>query len=209
MVYQVADEPLELTEPAYDAPPMFKDADERRMHVRAYNHWASLLRGRAFPSIADLDPASLDDFGPNGILLDFTRDREAPTLRFVGKRLREECGLAAQDVSLADVPPRSLISRLTDHYSEIITTRAPIGFEAEFISQRGCNTLYRGILMPLSSDGRSIDFIHGVINWKEVADVELAAEIVAEVAEALAVTPAVANRGAEPFEAALSPRMPT
>ena len=28
--------------------------DERRMHVRAYNHWVSLLEGRDFPSIEDL-----------------------------------------------------------------------------------------------------------------------------------------------------------
>ena len=28
--------------------------DERRMHVRAYNYWASLLNGRDIPSIEDL-----------------------------------------------------------------------------------------------------------------------------------------------------------
>jgi hypothetical protein len=30
--------------------------------------------------------------------------------------------------------------------------------------------MYRGILMPFSSDGSAIDFIYGVINWKELAD---------------------------------------
>jgi hypothetical protein len=200
MAYQVADEPLELTEPAYDMPPIFKDADERRMNVRAYNYWTSLLRGRAFPSIADLDPGSLDDFGPNSVLVDFTRGREPPRLRFVGQRLREECGLPSQDVSLTDVPPRSLISRLTDHCVVIFANRAPTSFEAEFLSRRGLNTLCRGTLMPLSSDGRTIDFIYGVINWKEFADVELAAALTAEIAEVLA-EPAATNTGrAEPFE---------
>ena len=27
------------------------------MHVRAYNHWVSLLDGRDFPSIDDLEPS--------------------------------------------------------------------------------------------------------------------------------------------------------
>ena len=46
------------------------------MHVRAYNHWVSLLHGRAYPSIEDLDPANIADFGPHCVLLDFTaRDR--------------------------------------------------------------------------------------------------------------------------------------
>jgi len=187
MAYQVADDALELTEPAFDAPPTFREADERRLHVRAYNHWASLLRGRAFPSLADLDPEGAGDFGPNGVLIDLRGGAAgAPTLRFVGRSLREECGLAPGAAGLDEVPERSLLSRLTDHHAEILARRAPIGFEAEFVSHRALRTLYRGILMPLSSDGRTIDFVHGVINWKEVAGVDLAAGLVAEVAEALA-----------------------
>ncbi len=68
---------------------------------------------------------------------------------------------------IADVPGRSLLSRLTDHYLQIIANRAPIGFEAEFVNQRGHSICYRGILMPFSSDGDTIDFIYGVINWKD------------------------------------------
>jgi hypothetical protein len=39
--------------------------DERRMHVRAYNYWYSLLDGRDYPSIEDLDPGNIEDFGPH------------------------------------------------------------------------------------------------------------------------------------------------
>ena len=175
---------LDLSEPDFEAPPIFADQDERRMHVRAYNYWASLLRGRELPSVTDLDPASLDDFGPHSILLDFTEDRENPRLRYIGALLREECGLSSADIALDRVPSRSLVSRLTDHFFEIIANRAPIGFEAEFVSQRGNNTLYRGILMPLSSDGDSIDFIYGVINWKELAGAEFEAQLAFEAHEA-------------------------
>ena len=47
-------------------------ADERRMHVRAYNYWCSLLEGRDYPSIEDLEPGNIEDFGPHSVLLDFT-----------------------------------------------------------------------------------------------------------------------------------------
>jgi hypothetical protein len=176
----MSDDFLDLAEPEFEAPPVFADQDERRMHVRAYNYWASLLRGREFPSVTDLEPENLDDFGPHSVLLDFTKDRENPRLRFIGKALREECGLDSTDLALDKVPSRSLISRLTDHFFEIIANRAPIGFEAEFVSQRGNNTMYRGILMPLSSDGRAIDYIYGVINWKELADPEFEAQLALE-----------------------------
>ena len=39
-----------------DGPPPGIGQDERRMQVRAYNHWASLLQDCNFPSIDNLEP---------------------------------------------------------------------------------------------------------------------------------------------------------
>jgi len=142
--------------------------DERRMHVRAYNYWVSLLDGRDFPSIEDLEPGDVQDFAGNSLLLDFTCGRDNPGIPYLGGAIREECGLDEHTRSIADVPSRSLLSRLTDHYMQIIANRAPVGFEAEYVNQRSVNICYRGILMPFSSDGETIDFIYGVINWKAV-----------------------------------------
>ena len=141
-------------------------SDERRMHVRAYNYWVSLLNGRDYPSIEDLEPGEVSDFAKHSVLLDFTAGRDNPATPYVGAAIREECGLAEGIESIDEVPSRSLLSRLTDHYLQIIANRAPIGFEAEFVNQRGEPICYRGILMPFSSDGDTIDFIYGVINWK-------------------------------------------
>ncbi|MGL4312931.1 MAG: PAS domain-containing protein [Sphingomonas sp.] len=163
--------------------------DERRMQVRAYNYWVSLLDGRAYPAIADLNPENIADFGPHSVLLDFTDGIEDPSIRYLGSVLREECGMVGEDVRISQVPGRSLLSRLTDHYLQIIANRAPIGFEAEFTGTRGHNTLYRGILMPFSSDGEQIDFIYGVINWKELVDAATQAMLEAQVAEAVKAAP--------------------
>ncbi|MGE5722092.1 MAG: hypothetical protein ACM3YM_06495 [Sphingomonadales bacterium] len=181
-------------EPRMEAPPEI-GFDERRMHVRAYNYWVSLLGGRAYPSIEDLEPANLDDFGPHSVLLDFTGGCDNPSIAFVGRSLREQCELGQGIDNVSQVPSRSLLSRLTDHYLQIIANCAPIGFEAEFVSHKGVNTLYRGILMPLSSDGETIDFIYGVINWKELADNATTAQINEQVDRAIASPPAI---GASP-----------
>ena len=142
--------------------------DERRMHVRAYNYWVSVLDGRDFPSIEDLEPGDVADFSPHSVLLDFTCGAENPAMPYLGAAIRDECGLDDDMRNISEVPSRSLLSRLTDHYMQIIANRAPIGFEAEFENQRGENICYRGILLPFSSDGDTIDFIYGVINWKRV-----------------------------------------
>ncbi|HEV7312100.1 hypothetical protein [Sphingopyxis sp.] len=168
---------------AIDAPAVV-GVDERRMQVRAYNYWASLLADRAYPSVEDLD---LDgaDFGPHSVLLDFTAGVENPGLAFLGDRLREESQIDEDVHYISQIPGRSLLSRLTDHYLQIIANRAPIGFEAEFVNDRGVTIMYRGILLPFSSDDDTIDFIMGVINWKEAVPADEAEELQLSVEQAL------------------------
>lgn len=172
--------------------------DERRMQVRAYNHWASHLGERVFPLIDELNPAELSDFGPYSVLIDFTPGIEDPLVRYLGDKLAAECGGRGAINRLSDVPPRSLLSRITDHYLQILANHAPIGFEAEFVSQHGTSTLYRGILLPYSSDGETIDFLYGVINWKEIADQVAADELLLEIDQALdLVEPQDASEGTQ------------
>ncbi|WP_442896927.1 PAS domain-containing protein [Erythrobacter sp.] len=177
-------------ENARDLPPEAIGQDERRMQVRAYNHWASLLGDHDFPSIEDLEPADLPDFGPHSVLLDFSTGIEDPVVQYLGDALGEEClgadrSRASQIERLSDVPPRSLLSRITDHYMQILANQAPIGFEAEFVNERGTSVLYRGILLPFSSDRETIDFVYGVINWKEMADAATADELLLAIDQAI------------------------
>ena len=177
-------------EPAEDdapqAPPPAIGQDERRMQVRAYNHWASLLEDRNFPAIEDLEPGNLPDFGPYSVLLDFSTGIENPGISYLGDKLAEECDCGEEELTtLADVPARSLLTRITDHYMQILANQAPIGFEAEFVNQRGSTIAYRGILLPFSSDDDTIDFIYGVINWKELAEAHQSDELLLEIDQAL------------------------
>ena len=75
-----------------ESPPTAIGQDERRMQVRAYNLWAGLLGNRKYPSIDDLEPGNLPDFGPYSVLLDFTNGIDNPGVAYLGERLGEECG---------------------------------------------------------------------------------------------------------------------
>ena len=183
--FDADDEDLGLDRPASPV-----GDDERRMQVRAYNHWASLIQDRNFPSIDDLDPDSLPDFGPCSVLLDFSYGTENPGIAYLGDRLAAECDATDVEVNmLSDVPARSLLSRITDHYMQILSNQAPIGFEAEFVNYTGKNVLYRGILLPYSSDDDQIDFIFGVINWSYLADQRSTDELMLEIDQALEENP--------------------
>jgi hypothetical protein len=173
----------DFEEPVIEAPPPAIGSAERRMHVRAFDHWVDLLDGRAFPSIGDLDFDAIEDFEPRSVLLDYRPGSGAPAITRIGETLREECCMDKSIRSVGDVPRGSLLSRLTDHYLEILGVRAPIGFEAEFTNHQGLPTLYRGILMPFSSDGQAIDHVLGVINWKHLAAGSLEDQLRAEMEE--------------------------
>lgn len=177
-------EPIE-DEIGRETPPSPVGQDERRMQVRAYNFWANLLIDRNYPAIEELHPADLEDFGPYSVLLDFSTGIENPGIAFLGDKLAEECGADSSIRHLDEVPTRSLLSRITDHYMQILANQAPIGFEAEFVNQQGRTILYRGILLPFSSDDDTIDFIYGVINWKELADQFTTDELMLEIDQAL------------------------
>lgn len=165
-------------------PPPAIGQDERRMQVRAYNLWAELLANRAFPDIRDLDPRENCDFGDYSVLLDFSGGIDDPMVIHLGARLAQECGAGRGRFvgQLSDVPAGTLLSRITDHYVQILARQAPIGFEAEFVNRAGKLIVYRGILLPFSSDDVNIDHIYGVLNWKEVADAGLGSQIAGELA---------------------------
>ncbi len=178
-------------EPAFgshapEVPDELDSSDERRMQVRAYNYWASLLAGRDFPSIEDLEPSSIADFAKHSVLLDFTTGPANATTAYVGAALRRECDMDADNDSLAEVPGGSLLSRLAGYYPQILDSRAPVGVEVTFANQRGQGRCYRGILMPFSSDGDTIDFVYGVFNWSD-AEIAAAEQVQADEPEAVGV----------------------
>lgn len=196
MAVTVDEAELLAGEPGFDAPPRFRDADERRMHARAHVYWASLLRGRALPSPADLDLVELGGFAPNSVLLEIAvgGGAVAPALRFVGPRLRQpEAGDGADEG-----PEAALVARLIARVPEVLAARAPLGFAEEFAVSRGSELLCRGVLLPLASDGEAIDLIHGVVSWKQVVSREMAQRLAAEIGALVRVTRA-ATPPIDPF----------
>jgi hypothetical protein len=168
-----------------ELPPPAIGQDERRMQVRAYNFWAGLLGQGQYPSVETLLDGQFPDFADHSVLLHFDAGIEDPAIAYLGSALASECETSSGLNRLSDVPGRSLLSRITDHYLQIIANQAPIGFEAEFVNQRGRTILYRGILLPFSSDNAAIDYIYGVINWKELADQKTTDALLLEIDKSL------------------------
>jgi hypothetical protein len=85
----------------------------------------------------------------------------------MGAALVRDCRGDLSGQAVGTVPRGTLMSRLTDHYLQVIANRCPLGFEAEFSPVPGQTTLYRGIMLPFSGDGTTIDHVLGAINGRK------------------------------------------
>lgn len=143
------------------------ELNERRLHLKIFDHWVSLLAGRKFPELEEMRSEMEQDTLATSFVIDLAPGLSEATLRFAGASLTVDCG---GDESLlggkiADLGRYNVITRLADHYLEVVSNQAPIAFEAEFERQSGRRAAYRGILLPFSEDGTEIDTILGVISW--------------------------------------------
>lgn len=144
-----------------------QDEKERRLHITVFNQWQSLLTDGPYPKPGDMKERLHDEARDHSFIIDLTPDFAKASLNFVGGKLEAEHGgedsLVGKKIS--ELGHYSIINRLANHFMEVLSNRAPLGFEAEFDRPGGLSVAYRGILLPLSEDGEVIDFILGVIGW--------------------------------------------
>lgn len=135
---------------------------ERRVHMRAFYLWSELCDGQRLPSAEALLRDPRCTFGDLSVVIAVDPGCQADVVE-VGDGL--PMPVTGLPVGIADIPGRSVISRITEHYLEPIANRAPVGFEAEFTDESGADILYRAIALPCSSDGIAIDAVVGVISF--------------------------------------------
>jgi hypothetical protein len=96
-------------------------------------------------------------------MLDLSHDLEDPLVRYLGQKLSAECGKNVTGKKLSDVPPDSLLARVAYHYRQVLDNKKPSEFEAEHADADNQMTLYRGIMLPFTVDGKNIDYIVGAV----------------------------------------------
>lgn len=164
-----------------DLPPVVVAEGERRLQIRAYDHWTRLLGTKAMPLIADLKLDQIGNIAQHAVLIDFADSAADPRISFVGEMLAQECNVGRDITRLDQVPEHSMLARLTGQYMQIIANQAPIGFEEEFLNARGAIIAYRGMLLPFAEEaGGPIRYVLGVVNWKEAADASLSEQLARE-----------------------------
>lgn len=138
---------------------------ERRITFCLYEYWEKLAGNVGLPALKNMSREQIAPFKNHLTLLDLRESVDQPTFQVVGQALQEDLDFDLTHKSVSDVPRRTMISRIVDHYQEVLANRVPIAFEAEFVNSDGEKALYRGILLPFSDDNKNINFILGGVRW--------------------------------------------
>lgn len=138
---------------------------EQRITFQLYNYWFGLADDYGIPPLKSLTPADIAAYKNNMVLIDLRDTDNEPTLQVIGQLLKQDLDEDLNPKGISDIPRRTLLSRITDHYMEVLGNKSPISFDAEFLNKAREKILYRGILLPFSDDGTHINFILGAIRW--------------------------------------------
>lgn len=140
------------------------DPDDRRLVARLLNYWADLCGDRQYPDLQDINVSEVREFQSNFFVLAIDVPVHDSRFRYTGDALSADAGRDLKNCPIGAAPAGSLVSCLTSEFGTLLARRAPLGIEGEYVSESGAAKLYRGILLPFSSDGEKIDHVVGAIS---------------------------------------------
>lgn len=152
---------------------------ERRLIQRVEHYWHHLRQDRAFPCTADIDPVELGDDWCDCFMMTPGQRPEDAVFLFVGPRLLENARLPddwfrGTERRVRDCPGGSMLGRSVRYLGFVLQSRVPVNL-GEVFAEAGQEVRLRGILFPLSSNGRDIDAILGAASCARLEATQTAA----------------------------------
>lgn len=141
--------------------------EERRLVLRLMAYWDDLRNERDFPEYSDIDPSAIGDDWPHCYTIAVQSPPIASQFVHLGEVYRP--GLPERGVeTLADCPHGTLLHAATHYIDRVLQKKVPVSLGGHAHLGRD-SVLYRSILLPLSNDDGTIDYLLGGANFRVVA----------------------------------------
>jgi hypothetical protein len=132
-----------------------------------HGYWLKKKAGRFAPARRDIDPAELRDLLPCLFLVDVEGRPIRFRFRLVGTEIVESFGIDVtgryvEEIGFSDRAPSVLA-----YYAAVVTTREPSCHIVRFTRGGGRHLTYERVILPLSSDGETVDMLLGGICFEE------------------------------------------
>jgi len=153
-----------------DLPP---EVDSPRL-LAFHDYWRSKCRGGRLPARADLDPVEFADALASIIIIDFEGEGAARRYRFrlfgtehVEFNQRDLTGKFIDEVFRPDDA-----ARVAEAYARVIEDRAPHYWRTNVMLPGREFVHYERLILPLASDGESVDMLIGVFQFDRIEPAE-------------------------------------
>lgn len=136
---------------------------ERRLNRRLLKYWEERRGTREFPALKDIDPAAIEELWPSCFVLDTLSNFSIPYFHYFGSNLSRYSGVflsGKQDWTA------TLLDHAVFHYRQALEQRRPLLIENVLTLFDGSKLLFRSVLLPLSDDQKTINYLLGAANGK-------------------------------------------
>ena len=134
---------------------------QRRLVGKLLSYWEEKRGSRPHPALHDIDPEEIPELWPSCFILDVANYRDFPYFHYLGPQLARYSGIF---LSGRYDWPRTLLKKSVCHYKEALERRTPVLLEDELTQYDNRKLLFRSILLPLSDDGDTINYLLGAAN---------------------------------------------
>lgn len=139
----------------------------RSPRVKAlYAYWLGKRGECCMPSRDDIDPAEIKDLLPYVILTDVHHDPLRVLFRLVGTAVAEAAGRDLTGKWLHESPLDGGLELWMANYQRLVRQRAPVFGCTRATVQPGVERTFEWILLPLSSDGATVDKTLELEDWE-------------------------------------------
>jgi hypothetical protein len=127
--------------------------EERRLVWRVLRHWRQIADGGRFPRREEIDVWMRGEDGANCLLIEVGWSIDLSHFVVVGVNL-----------AVALCPTDTLAGMLLSQVPQVISSRRGLMLEG-VATLRGTGILCRAVLVPLSENGATIDYMLGAMNY--------------------------------------------
>lgn len=146
-----------------------RSGQEQRLTFRLLSYWNRIRGVRPMPALSDVAISEITEIWHFTFTIDVI-DPARHRFQYFGPSLASVFGQDYTGEYLADVMEQDggILANVIGFYEKVVRTGEPALEAASFYSE-GNEVRYRSIIVPLSSDGKAVDYLLGTTNYKVFA----------------------------------------
>ena len=133
---------------------------ERRLTMRLMAHWQNQRDGRRFPSFAEIDRTEIEDIWRDCFIIAVV-DETSSTFQYIGETIAKTSGIEAGAPANSVEPHETLLGCALRQLDTVFTDRTVVTDGGAFQDADRAEFLFRSILLPLSGDQKTVNFVIG------------------------------------------------